>query len=189
MARTSRRACRRRRQAYRMLRMAYRMLQCWIRRRSSISYVFGYVSQRHDDVCNIVKKHTMSCTMSYVLLARTGKKRMVSYVFWRYRTLYVRCRPKTYDVIYDIVYNVAHTTGKNILTYYNVRRTYDIVYDIVYNICMNRGCLGPIIAHNGLYRPCSTPSPQDSNDQDSAWNLDDERDYADQQSAPPRLLA
>jgi hypothetical protein len=36
----------------------------------------------------------MSYTMSYVRLARIGKKRRISYVFWRYRTLYVRCRPK-----------------------------------------------------------------------------------------------
>ncbi len=65
---------------------------------------------------------------------------------------------KTYDVVYDIVYDVARTTGKNsILTYDIVRRTYDVVYDIVFDICMNRGCLGPIIAQNCLYRPCSTP--------------------------------
>jgi hypothetical protein len=63
-----------------------------------------------------------------------------------------------YDVVYDIVYDIARTIGKNsILTYNIVRRTYDIVYDIVYDICMNRGCLGRIIAHNCLYMPCSTP--------------------------------
>ncbi len=83
----------------------------------------------------------------------------------QYRSVFgdiVRCTydvvQKTYDVEYDIVYDVARTIGKNsILTYYIVRRTYYIVYDIVYYICMNRGCLGPIIAHNCLYSPCSTP--------------------------------
>ncbi len=54
---------------------------------------------------------------------------------------------------------------------------------------MNRSYLGRIITHPCLYRPCSTLSPQDSNDQDRAWNSDDERDYADQQSAPPSQMA
>ncbi len=83
----------------------------------------------------------------------------------RYRMFFgdiVRCTydvvQKTYDIAYDIVYYIARTTGKNsILTYNIVHQKYDIVYDIVYDICMNRSCLGCIITHNCLYRPCSTP--------------------------------
>ncbi len=37
--------------------------------------------------------------------------------------------------------------------------------------------------------PVPPLSPQDSKDQDRAWNSDDERDYADQQSAPPSPMA
>jgi len=36
----------------------------------------------------------MSYTMSYIRLARTGQKRTISYVFWRYRTWCIRCRIK-----------------------------------------------------------------------------------------------
>ena len=93
MASTSRRACRRPRHAYRMLRMAYRMLRYWIRRRSAISYVFGDVSQRHRNL-----------TFDIVLYRCCTAHRM-------------RHRQKTYDVVYD----VARTTGKN------RKKTYDIV--------------------------------------------------------------
>ena len=37
--------------------------------------------------------------------------------------------------------------------------------------------------------PVPSLSPQDSNDQDRAWDSDDERDYADQQSPPPSPMA
>jgi hypothetical protein len=40
-----------------------------------------------------------------------------------------------------------------------------------------------------LTGPVPSLSPQDSNDQDRAWNSDDERDYADQQSPPPSPMA
>ncbi len=79
----------------------------------------------------------------------------------RYRTFsgdIVRCTydvvQKMYDIVYDIVYYIARTTGKNsILTYNIVCQTYYIVYDI----CMNRSYLGRIRRHKCLYRPCSTP--------------------------------
>ncbi len=51
------------------------------------------------------------------------------------------------------------------LTYNIVRQTYDIIYDIVYDIYINRCCLVRIV------------------------NSDDERDYADQQSAPHSPMA
>jgi len=40
-----------------------------------------------------------------------------------------------------------------------------------------------------LTGPVPSLSPQDSNDQDRAWDYDDERDYADQQSPPPSPMA
>ncbi len=54
---------------------------------------------------------------------------------------------------------------------------------------MNRNCLRRIIIHHCLTGPVPPLSPQDSNDQDHAWNSDDERDYADQQPAPPSPMA
>ncbi len=90
-------------------------------------------------------------------------------------------RKTSYTTSYTTSYvKMARTC---ILTYDIVRQTYDIVYDIVYDIYMNKCCLVRIVTHHCPYRPCSTLSPQVSNDQDRAWNLDDERDYADQQSA------
>ncbi len=133
-------------------------------------------------VCDIVKKRTMSYAMSYVKMARTDIKRTISYVFWRYRTSYIRCRTK------HVRHRIRHRASKwqepvFWLTTSYVKHT--ISYTISYtNIHMNRCCLVRIVTHHCPYRLFSTPVPQDHNDQDRAWNSNDERDYADQQSAP-----
>ncbi len=102
-------------------------------------------------VCDIVKKRTMAYAMSHVRLARTCKKRTMSYVFWRYRTLHVqyrikkirhRIRHRTYDWQEPVFWH---------MTSY-VKRT--ISYTISYTIW---SCLRRIITHHCLYRPCSTP--------------------------------
>jgi hypothetical protein len=98
---------------------------------------------------------------------------------------------KKHTTSYTTSYTTSHVRLARtcILTYDIVRQTYDIVYDIVYDIYMNRSYLRRIITIIVFTGPVPPLSPQDGNDQDHAWNLDDERDYADQQPAPPSPMA
>ena len=82
---------------------------------------------------------TSSKNVRYRIRCRTSKwQEQVKNV--RYRTFFgdiVRCTydivKKTYDVVYDIVYDIARTTGKNL--YFDVRcRTSDVRYRIRYLI-------------------------------------------------------
>ena len=143
MASTSRRACLRPRQAYRMLRMAYRMLQYWIRRRSAISYVFWrcepttsepYVRYRIIPMLHCTSYATSSKNVRYCIRCRTSKWQETGKNV-RYRTFYgdiVRCTydvvQKTYDVVYDIVYDIARTTGKKRVKTYDIVRFLAISY-------------------------------------------------------------
>jgi hypothetical protein len=78
----------------------------------------------------------MSYAMSHVRLARTCKKRTMSYVFRRYRMLHVQCRIKHVRccILHRIRHRyIARTTGKNL--YFDIRyRTSDVRYLIRYCI-------------------------------------------------------
>jgi hypothetical protein len=71
--------------------------------------------------------------MSYVKMARTCKKRTISYVFWRYRTLHIRCRTK--NIRRRIRHRIRYRTSKWQEPVQNVRyRTSDVRCRIQYRI-------------------------------------------------------
>ncbi len=94
---------------------------------------------------------TSSKNVRYRIRCRTSKWQETGKNV-RHRTFFsdiVRCTydivQKTYDIVYDIVYNIARTTGKKRVKTYDivrfyadiVRYTYDVVkttYDVVYDI-------------------------------------------------------
>jgi hypothetical protein len=135
----------------------------------------------YDIVCDVVRQNGKNLYKTYDI--------GISYGFVRFLAISYVVHTMSYKkrtIVYDIVYDIVRQNGKNL--YFDVRyRTSDVRYRILY---MMKTCFVCIIIYIFLLTgPVPTLSPQASNDQDRAWNSDDERDYADQHSAPPSPMA
>ncbi len=72
----------------------------------------------------------MSYTMSFVWLARTVLRR-TSYDFVRLCHIVYDMVRFTYDIVYDVTYDVIRATGKSSILTYDIVRLDHIAYDIV----------------------------------------------------------